>query len=454
MWNISFEMNIFKIKKEERWLALVAFLIIAALNSMLIYHYSPLFLRGGRLGFWSIFFKHFCVSGYDCWSYIAISNLRIFFEAARHPLFFSILYPMYLLNHWLMFETGTNYAVFMMAALITFCSVYSLLFLYRIFKNVMDLGIVDSLLLTILFMGFGHIMLAMMVPDHFAISLFLLTMTLYLAGMKMKQGRPFKLWQTALLFFLTAGVTLSNGVKTLIAALFVNGKKVFYPKFIVFSVVLPLALMFSIYWYQYNAFEVPQKAAVHKIENSVKKKVGETTLKKRVEKREKWKSTHLGKPVCDVPLLRMTDMTTSRVGTVVENFFGESIQLHQDYLLQDGSYTRPVFVKYSAAYNYIIEGIVVFVFFVGLWRGRRSRFLCMCMSWFAIDLLLHIVLGFAINEVYIMSADWIFIIPISFAVLLKFLNKEFLPYMRFLIVFLSAYLWIYNGYLVTSYFLV
>ncbi len=443
-------MNLFKLRKEEILIALVALFILASLDWMMISQYSPLFLKGGKLGFWSIFAKNFRMSGYDCWSYITISNLRIHFETIRHPLFLSILYPLYLLNHWLMYETGTNYAVYMMAALITFCSVYSIVFMYRIFKQVIELSILDSLLLVLSFYSIGHIMVTMIVPDHFAISLFLLTMTLYISGMKIKSGKPMKLWHSAVLLFMTAGVTLTNGAKTLLAALFLNGKSVFKPKFIITSVIAPLILLLGIYWYQHKEFEVPQERVVHKIENGVKKKKT-TDFAKDNSTHKKWIENITGKPFCNAPLLDMTDASTPRIETAVENLFGESIQLHQGHLLEDMSYTRPVFVKYNCAFNYIVEGLIFLIFALSLWCGRYSKFLCLCMSWFTTDLILHMVLGFGINEVYIMSADWIFIIPIAFACMLKSLRPKPQMILRIINLCITIYLIIWNGSLLISY---
>ena len=68
------------------------------------------------------------------------------------------------------------------------------------------------------------------VDDHFGMSLFFLSMTLYLAGKQQKEHQGMPWWQTALLFFFTAGITLSNGAKTFLAALFTNGKKLFPPE--------------------------------------------------------------------------------------------------------------------------------------------------------------------------------------------------------------------------------
>ena len=50
-------------------------------------------------------------------------------------------------------------------------------------------------------------MLAYICPDHFAVSMMVLVVTLYAAGKKMKEGTRFKIWQTVILFLVTAGMT-------------------------------------------------------------------------------------------------------------------------------------------------------------------------------------------------------------------------------------------------------
>ena len=56
------------------------------------------------------------------------------------------------------------------------------------------------------------------------------------------------------------------------------------------------------------------------------------------------------------------DISTSRTQTLIENFFGEPIQLHQKYLLKDVSWDRPIFVEYSWIVNYVIEALIVLLF--------------------------------------------------------------------------------------------
>lgn len=160
---------------------------------------------------------------------------------------------------------------------------------------------------------------------------------------------------------------------------------------------------------------------------------------------EMWLKSHTGENAGNSTIGKLMDISTPRCRTLVENFFGESIQLHQQYLLKDVSWDRPVFVAYSWTANYIIEALVVLLFICGITLGYRKRFFQMLLAWFACDMTLHIFLGFAINEVYIMMAGWAFIIPIAYSYLLKELPQKLQCTCRSLLVVLTIYLWIYNA---------
>ena len=436
--------DIFKVKKEERWLAFAMLAVFVTFNAMVIASHYHLYTMDAHGGFWSIFTKNFRMSGYDCWSWITVSGGRIHFVTSRHPLYLTFLYPLYLLNDWLIQNVGYNFAVYFMAVIIVFSAFYAVLFMYRVFREVLELRRKDARLLTLLLFSFGHVLIPTMVPDHFVISLMLLSLTLYITGKKMKKGQLLTAWQSLVLTFFTAGMATSNGVKTLLAGLFTNGKKVFTCKFISIGVVLPLLLLLGIQQSQYYLLEVPQQAVVRHIESETLKKNPQKVLEHK-KQRDEWQRTHLGQPVGDGVITKLMDVSTPRVPTIVENFFGESIQLHQRSLLKDVSWERPIFVEYNWSVNYIIEAFVVLLFIVGIVFSYKQRFFKMLLAWFACDLTLHLILGFAVTEVYIMTSGWAFIIPISYGYLLKRLSMKWLKMMRVALIMLTIYLWIYNA---------
>ena len=436
--------NIFKVKKEERWLAFTMLAVFVTFNAMVIASHYHVYTMEAHGGFWSVFTKNFRMSGYDCWSWITVSGGRIHFVTSRHPLYLTFLYPLYLLNDWLIQNVGYNFAVYFMAVIIVFSAFYAVLFMYRVFREVLELRRKDARLLTLLLFSFGHVLIPTMVPDHFVISLMLLSLTLYVTGKKMKKGQLLTAWQSLVLTFFTAGMATSNGVKTLLAGLFTNGKKVFTCKFISIGVVLPLLLLLGIQQSQYYLLEVPQQAVVRHIESETLKKNPQKVLEHK-KQRDEWQRTHLGQPVGDGVITKLMDVSTPRVPTIVENFFGESIQLHQRSLLMDVSWERPIFVEYNWSVNYIIEAFIVLLFIVGIVFSYKQRFFKMLLAWFACDLTLHLILGFAVTEVYIMTSGWAFIIPISYGYLLKRLSMKWLKLMRVALIMLTIYLWIYNA---------
>lgn len=444
--------NIFKVKKEERWLVFIMLAVFLTFNILLITSHYHVYTMGAHGGFWSIFTKNFRMSGYDNWSWITISGMRIHFITSRHPLYLTFLYPLYLLNHWLIEVFGHNFAVYFMAAIIVLSAFYAAVFAYRIFREVMELRRFDSTLLTVLLFSFGHILIPSMVPDHFIVSMMFLLMALYICGKKMKKGELLTAWQSLLLTFFTAGMATSNGAKIFLAGLFTNRKKFFTWKYICIGVILPCLLLIGIQQSQYYLLEVPQKAVISNIEK-VKRQKDPKGVEEFYKKRNAWQKTHLGQTMSKESMLDWLDTSTPRTRTLVENFFGESIQLHQRYLLKDVAWDRPVFVTYNWITNYVIEAIMVVLFVLGIIFGYRKRFFQILLAWFACDITLHLILGFGITEVYIMASGWAFIIPIGYGYLIKGLSHRYRQMLRGLLLVITIFLWAYNGGLTVNYLL-
>lgn len=126
-------------------------LVFASLNTVLIHSYPTSFFKAGKLGFWSIFYKHFTVSGFDAYSYIFLSNEKIYFELSRHPLFGALLYPGACLNDWLMGWTHHNCATFIMAVMLVISATFSAVFFFRICRELIQLCRLDAYILTAFF---------------------------------------------------------------------------------------------------------------------------------------------------------------------------------------------------------------------------------------------------------------------------------------------------------------
>ena len=446
--------HIFKIQKEERWLALIIFALLAILNGLVIAKYNAPFTQITN-DYYKNFIRHFCVSGFDPLTYWVLSDWSAAYNVYRHPLLAFYMYVPYLINMGLMKLTGYNCALYIAVIIQMFCAFYSMVFLYRIFREVIELGKWASHALTLLFFSFGYVMVSAIVPDHFVISMLLLILALYVSGRRMKNHHDFKIWQSVLYFLLTAGTSLNNGLKIFFSALFVNGKRFFRPKHLLLAVILPAGLLWGFCHWEYRTYvwpnEMARKEAKAKKEAAKKDSIQKAKQLAK-EKAKKKRGPKQGTPLTKVGFMSWTDISTSRTESVVENLMGESIQLHSDYLLGDELRHRPMIVKYRYWWNYAVEGAISLLFLAGIWYGRKSKYLWLVLSYFALDMVLHIGLGFGINEVYIMTAHWIYALPIAMGFLVKNAPIRFHKYLVGIVAAIALYLIIYNGSLIVGYF--
>ena len=413
--------KLFRLKKEERIQALVVLVIVVALNALFIYRMHDLFMQEGFGPYWKVFERELHLSGYDPLTYLGITDWDVVYQVYRHPLLSFLIYPLYLLNQGLTWLLGVNCVQYLVALPLIVCSLYSYVFLYRIHREVIGLGRGDATLLTAFYFSLAYILLSVIVPDHFTVSMFLLLITLYISGVCIRKGREFRWWQSAILFFITAGVTLSNGIKIFLAGFFVNLRDFFRPKYLLLAVILPAALLWSVAVWEYRTFTLPKEKARAELKARKAKEVQERVARMTPEEKE-WfeqrkakrqavlrrQAAKTGKPMENYGFLKWTDISTSRWQTAYENLFGESLQFHEQHFLEDTLVHRPVFVSYNRPWSYWVEGLILLLFAAGIWCGRKSRFLWLCLSCFAFDMFIHLILGFGINEVFIMTPHWAF----------------------------------------------
>ena len=441
------------IRKDERPLAIAATIVFAVLNGLLVAARFDSFTRGAHVGFWSVFYNHLGMSGYDVFSLIFISCMRLHWNALRHPLFVLVLLPLYWINHALMPPTEFNFAPLLMALLLVAADVWGAVLLCRLLRDVVGVGRADAMWLTAMFYGMGHVMVATMVPDPFALSLPLLLLTLLIAGRKMQGNGQFSAWQMALLYTATAGITLTNGCKVAMAALAVNGRKVFSARGIL-AFAVPTALMAAVYAGTQRWIVEPQERGIKRIEAAVQKK--DPARIERLKKHDAFVRQQNGEAMAkDIPLIEWSDVSTPRWPSIADNLLGESIQLHRDHLMEDVQQTRPVFVAYRSPANYIYEALVVLLLAAGAWTARRERFFRLVASWVAFDMTMHLGFGFGLNEVYIMTAHWAFVIPIAAAYLLRRTQGRAHRMAgggtRMAVAALTVWLWAYNATLLVEY---
>lgn len=415
--------TIFAIRRDERWLFVAILLFAAGLCALNVYYSFDLFAHCVKGGFWTRFSGHHVISGYDQFAYVDLSRPQDIYSRYRHPLLPYLLYPGYLLNHWLMAEFHLNFCQFIVAVWHTLCASYAFLFLYRILHEQMRASRFTSILLCCMLFSFGHIMLTIMVADHFCTSMFLLYLAFYAATLEWKPGIKASVFWGAL-FFLAAGVTLTNGCLVALASWYALGThRLFSVRHIAIAFVAPLLLLGAAAWYEYSDHTFFYVSKQQQKENRLghdSKKIMKSWVK----------------------------MDVNRIDALLENVCGETIQLHQSYLLKDWSqHKRPMIVRYQSPIPYIIETLMLVLFMVGLWVERRNRYIWLMLAALAFNALLHLGFGFGLEEPYIFAAHWTIAIPVAYACLAG--KRWFVP----AIGALTIYLLVSNLWLLVPFFI-
>jgi hypothetical protein len=468
--------RLLRVRPEERVLAIVGTLWFGLLNAWTIVKYFPQFSKIAT-NYHKVFVGPFYESGFDPLTYVAVSDWSLVYDVHRHPLLALFCYPLYLINRLLMSLTGMNWATILVGLMVTLCAVYALLFAYRILREIIGLGRGDALLFSAYLFSMGYIMLSCMVPDHFVLSLMMILLSLYVTGLHLRQRRPMGGVATVALFIVTAGITLSNGLKTFIMALFANGRRFFRPRFLLGAVVVPALLIWLCAEGEERAWIEPQQQAFSQAkkaqDDSIRQAMWQQVVRQNPGKdsaaiarkvhaviqnrihakyvhdhQQAW-NLHKGKPMGQGTFASWTDGSTPRWPSLVENVFGESIQIHADHCLQDVLRDRPVIVRYRSPLPYAVEAIIVALFVAGVVASRRSRWLWMILACTVPDILIHLGLGFGLNEVYIMAGHWLWSIPLSTACLMR--RQGSLRWaLRVLVLVLTVYLSVSNAYLILS----
>ena len=477
--------GIFKVRREEWMVGAPLLTVFVGLHALLIARYYQLFTPL-QTHYWDLIIRNFHLSGFDPITYVVVSDWQAGYNVFRHPLLAFFMYVPYMVNQGLMWLTGINCAIFVVAAMQVFAAFYSLVFLHRLLRQVMGLTLFDTRLLSLFFFSLAYVMLSAIVPDHFILSLFALLLTLLVSANHQQRHAAMPMWKALCLFVLTAGISLNNGLKVFVAALFTNGRRFFRPRFLFFAVLLPSALIWAFARFEYKRFVWPDEVKRHQARDkrkaAAKKKAEEEARKRQLAWEEavndaKKKNPHnpklpprptnttvkksqnngaaakMGKPMMQGEFMRWTDISTSRLQSSIENLFGESIQLHRDHLLEDMYRRRPVIVHYRWAINNVAEGLLVLLFAVGLWVGRRNKLLLMALAFAAMDWALHVGLGFGLNEVYIMTAHWAYVLPLGLAALLLTATGRRRTLLRIAIGSLTLWLYAWNLYSTIDYLL-
>ncbi|WP_455069765.1 DUF6080 domain-containing protein, partial [Prevotella aurantiaca] len=192
-------MNVFvgflTIKREERLPVGLFFVWQLLLQTLAIAKYLPLFTKPSS-NYYKLFVDNYHLSGFDPLTYLVVSDWSLAYDVNRHPLLALFYYPFSQLNQLLIAITGINFSVYIVALILIFFTTYGFVLMLRIQRHIIGIASFDAAILAFILYSFAHVLLSSIAPDHFILSLFMLLLTLYIAGMQLKAKKEMRIGQT------------------------------------------------------------------------------------------------------------------------------------------------------------------------------------------------------------------------------------------------------------------
>lgn len=351
----------------------------------------------------------FIVSGYDSFLIGTVSDfIHNLHPTVRHALLDVFMLPLAVIKT-LLAPFG-NFTSVLLAIMICTCSSTTFLYMYRICRELLGLSLFDAICVDILYFSIGYVMLSSFVPESYPLSMMLQVVSLYEFGRCKVLGSTISMSKRIWLYLIATGITTTNGIKILIMDYCrVRDVKTFFPYAVRASILVGF-ICGSVYMAERTVSKhVIKPQSIPSIVMNAETAGSSYDNKKEV------KSVNNSTPgfLCffnfDIPFVR----------SVTDNFLGETFVLHENHLLEDPSKNRPLFVEYASPWSRVLQVCILLLFAAGIIVGWRGSILRMALATFSVELILHLVMRWALDEVYIMGPHWLFVVPVAVASLYK-----------------------------------
>ena len=246
--------------------------------------------------------------------------------------------------------------------------------------------------------------------ESYPLSMALLVLSLLCLSGQLKQEKRLSGWHATLWSLLLGGVTLTNFAKPLSLlllskeeSLWQRARKVFLPT------LLLLALVVAVGWFYHQRGGGPEAE--------------ESMLTAQVN-----------------DLLRFQTRSTD----LVPDFFGHPLLISDLELreLHGETVLRPT--PYACWAMELLPWGVVLLLLAMIWVGRRYPLAWAIPLYLAVDVAVHLVGGYGLDEAIIFGGHWVFLVPMALGWLYRVVPRQAYRYMDLVLLLLSIYMCTHN----------
>lgn len=362
--------------REEKWLLGVFFFVYLCFGFLFWFKYGDTFPSTDLLDY--------DVEGYSVF-FSKIQRLTPLSGSDRHPLLAVIISPLIILGYVInLFFKGLALQFLLGIVFFNVIAALSITIVYKYCVNLIKISKIQSLIICLLFAFFAHVLLLSFIPESFPLSMLGLLLLAYLTTDSLLNHKKIPIITNVILFAYVAGVTVTNGLKCVIAQLFQNGDFKYKLKSILVSGLTTATLILISFVISYISSLLI---------------LGEFKLIRQISLYIFSGETH-----------------------IISEMFFEPILFHQYHTFW-GEFREEVF-----AYNTIFPTIANIIFYAvvicAIVVNIRKREVLFLLSLFGADVFFHLICGFGIDNLHIYCLHWIFIFPLLIGWLYKEINNS------------------------------
>ncbi|MDR2949533.1 MAG: DUF6080 domain-containing protein [Prevotella sp.] len=311
-------------------------------------------------------------------------------QISGHPLLIFFYYPFVLIGNGLVLLTTvkvkTLFFIMLSSAMISLSCVY----IFRYIRQIIELKRFTAFIFTLFFAFFSTNLILAFTPESFTLSALFLSFNVYYNSSFIKRGiSPPFISNVILADFFLGGVTLTNMAKGVIPVLFFKEKKA--------SILKKIIILGAVFFIILLALQIFSALVLDK------NYIGSIFAHK---------DNFTDESLTGMAYLQM----------IFSHFFGAPIFLSEIFSYNTIRNGIPYLVEgdYRLWWQYLFMSLICVFVVTSLIRNYKEPFVQMIFLLFLVDIVIHCIIRFGINEPFIYGAHWIYCVPL----LLGWLSKK------------------------------
>ncbi len=315
-------------------------------------------------------------------------------QISGHPLLIFFYYPFVLIGNGLVLLTTakvkTLFFIMLSSAMISLSCVY----IFRYIRQIIELKRFTAFIFTLFFAFFSTNLILAFTPESFTLSALFLSFNVYYNSSFIKRGiSPPFISNVILADFFLGGVTLTNMAKGVIPVLFFKEKKA--------SILKKIIILGAVFFIILLALQIFSALVLDK------NYIGSIFAHK---------DNFTDESLTGMAYLQM----------IFSHFFGAPIFLSEIFSYNTIRNGIPYLVEgdYRLWWQYLFMSLICVFLVTSLIRNYKEPFVQMIFLLFLVDIVIHCIIRFGINEPFIYGAHWIYCVPLLLGWLYKKLKDK------------------------------